>query len=52
MVSDAVVLSVSLQEVVPCQAEAADGCAFGQASMRPVPIISVEPDRELTAALI
>ena len=46
------VLAVSLQEVVPGQTEAADGCAFGQASMWPVPVVTVKPDRELAAALI
>ena len=45
-------LAVSLQEVVPGQAEAADGWTLGQASMGPMPIVTMEPDWELLATLI
>jgi hypothetical protein len=45
-------LAVKLQETVVGQSEAADGRAFGQASMGPVPVVTVEPDWELLAALV
>jgi hypothetical protein len=35
-------LAVKPQEVVPDQAESADGWLFGEASMRPVPIVAME----------
>ena len=36
-------LVVKPQEVVPGQAESADGWHFAEASMRPVPIVAMQP---------
>ena len=38
-------LDVSPQEVVPGQAEAADGCILVEASMGPVPVVAMQPWR-------
>ena len=45
-------LAVKRQEVIPGQAESADGGIFGEASMGPVPVVAMEPFWEVCAALI
>jgi len=45
-------LGVKPQEVVPGQAETADGWLLGEASMGSMPIVTMEPGRERVTALI
>jgi RimJ/RimL family protein N-acetyltransferase len=45
-------LGVKPQQVVPGQAETADGSFLGEASMRPVPIVAMEPGQQGLAALL
>ena len=45
-------LVVVAQEVIPGQAESADGCFLAQASVRPMPVVAVEPSRQFVAALV
>ena len=49
---DSAALAVKPQEVVPGQADAADGRLFGEASMGPMPIVAMQPWRERIAALV
>lgn len=36
-------MAVVPHEVVPCQGESADGRHLAEASMRPVPVVAVQP---------
>ena len=44
-------LAVKMQDVVPGQAEAADGCLLCEASMGPVPVIAMQPYRQGAVSL-
>ena len=45
-------LAVKPQEVVPGQAETADGWLLAEASMGPVPVVAMEPGQERLAPLL
>jgi hypothetical protein len=42
---------VEPQQVVPGETESADGCFIIDAGMRPVPIVAVQPERQLLGSL-
>src|SRR5580693_4050818 len=44
-------LAVEPQQVVPGETESADGCFIIDAGMRPVPIVAVQPERQLLGSL-
>ena len=44
-------LAVEHQQVVLGQVQSADGCIGIQATMRPVPVVPVQPERQLVGAL-